>query len=1020
MSGTKKLKEGDLVLVPEGMPYFVKKRAAPKKGSRLLAKKKKRLAVRLERVEHEGEEIFINPEEEAEIDQWERELELERGDEAEDEEEIEIEYGDEPEKEDEDSSDEDEEEDEEEPEIKGAKYEDQEELVYTKFPISKVTKEHASKFGVAIPDYEMKLLPQKVRRRIHEVEVRYPTYQYMMVGPDGELVPIAKEKARPIKLIGDDVGVGPKERFYSPTRGMMDSKQNPYNPNYPFGTYVSFSDIPSGAEDVKGVVLAFSENSIDVSVKGRMYTVDYDNPTLKVAQRPKAPRVSPKKEMKMEDYYVLAKIPESIREIVVKTYIDLMKLIRTPFKPSKKTTLIDSELLKYPPVSWDEYYAKEYQSWVYGRYSKSIKDSLDMVELNKTADQVLEYESNVDSLVSQIIDVLPDGLHYQTTINDVLDALKKQEDITIFQAHMIRYLEQEVRAGGGGRVEHTTEQISITRTEKGEIQEKYYRPGRGKAPILRKTPPRMVVPTTIETKAVSGKTLAAILRDGIESYQRTYPSDKSRTLDIVVRAAIQQKFNEYEPTVDDRLQFENENLQTLVDIHRSAEERYAAELKKAEDARKIEKEYKDLLEDYDAKIENAVRQFERVIYGTQGGTMFTYLSAVLMPYIFMDGPLASYAKFFKAKLANGDFEFDALTGANLAHYLPELGMNQDLTGEQWDEAFDILGVILKNQVDSLIDVYITISNPFSRKDYSSTRSSSGLAKSLSRLLKDPNNVCAQDTGTGFRPVVRDGKYVYVPGTRDISMERIPPGEMTICYSKGKFTCHEIKSVLRAISQDTIPINPYTSEPYPPEFIAKMKLRYGDAVNDPNLWEEPDDPEPEKISSPPKRKTSPPRPKPEEEPEKKVYVRHKPPKKAKGKIEKIGLVGTYFDILGLFESSFQVWPKDASGKLKDEPNNYEFTTELDDEDINVVVFGVDSTDVNSLDDIDFSVVPEGAFVYVLGIDAIGVKSLDRTKFTRKVKKVMPDIQHIFYVDTSSDDDLIAGLTNVAIDVEALKI
>src|SRR5437868_4403505 len=122
--------------------------------------------------------------------------------------------------------------------------------------------------------------------------------------------------------------------------------------------------------------------------------------------------------------------------------------------------------------------------------------------------------------------------------------------------------------------------------------------------------------------------------------------------------------------------FESEYLDTLVTMHREALERYDAERKKGEEIRIEEQRHADLLKRHDAQIETSVKDFENVVYSTNGGTIHGYLSDVLIPYIFLDTPVAPHAKFFRSKLENGDFAFEALTSANVAHYLPELAMNQ--------------------------------------------------------------------------------------------------------------------------------------------------------------------------------------------------------------------------------------------------------------------------------------------------------------------------------------------------------
>lgn len=1044
MSGTKKPKEGEVILVPQGLPYFVRKRPETKKGMRKAAMKKKRLGSKLEPTEYEGEEVFIAPEDEAEIEEWEREMaaseegagEVEEGEGGGEEGEWEegeggIGFGEEEEKE-EGYEEEEETEggEEEESEVKGAKYETGEELVYAKEPIPGGQKAYAAKFGINLPEYVMKLVPKRVRRRIYETEMRYPGYQYMRIGADGELLPLAKEGPRPIKYLDEDMSPRRKpKKVYSPEK-KPSPVQNPYDARYPFGVYVSFSDIPEGAGTLQGIVMAYTDKGVEVSVKGRIHFVEYTNASLKVLPKPaRRKEKSPIKDVKVEDVYAMEEIPDIFREMIVESYIDLLKTVREPFKPSKKMAVVEWKMLEQQPLNWEAYYAGEFEKWTFARYHEQIKDELDQEEIEQEAQKLVGYESSIEGLLRQVTDLLPnEELTYTTDINDVLKALRASPSLTVFQAQLIRVLEKEITSGAGGKQEFVSTYVS-TKIPKGEMAPSatYYRQP-GKPPILRTSPPQIRAPKLVETKPVSGKNLAVILSNAVDSYLLTYPPDLKRAIDVITRVAVRKRFEEYEPTPEDKAEFESEHLEILERLHAGAEEKYASEKKKAAEMKEYEKEHAAALARYDEKLVDEVRGYEQIVYESSGGTVLSYLSTVLFPYIFLDSPISSHAKFFRSKLANGDFEFDALAGANLAHYLPELAMNQKLTDSQWTKATNVLGVLLKNQVDALIDLYITIHNPTSRRDHVNLRQVSfGLSEDLIMYLKDPSDICFAETETGKRPVVKDGKYVYVPGTRDYMMEKIPPGEMTICYSNGKFTCHDVRSVLRSIAQDEEPMNPYTGQPYPAAFVAKMKTRYADRLGDQDLWQEPEEPEepefePLPVKPKPKKRTPTTLVVKKELPEKKERVRHKPPKKPQGQIRKIGLVGDQWEILTLFGTSFDVWVKDAKGQPTEKPKSFEFTDDVEDDDVNVIVFGFDASQSETIDELDVNAVKEGALIYVIGINADGIKGLDRTKLTRKVKKALGDevVNQVFYLDGSDEEELIAGLTDVAIDVEALKV
>lgn len=1037
MSG---LKEGDVVLVPGGMPYFVSKRVERKKGIRKLEKKKKRITGKLEPKMIEGEEIYVSKEEEQEIKEWERSLreEEEEKEAKKKKRKVRVEdiplFGDEDEERDEGDDDEggfgkgddeegdeygmdEEPEDQEEPEEEQeldegeARYEVLEDLVYKKVKIPASQREYTSKYGINLPDYEFKLLPQKVRRRIRETEMRYPIYQRMKVGPDGELIPIVADETRPIKMIGEDIAPKPSPE-YSPPRKVI-PKANPYNPKYPFGAYVSFVE---GGELFKGVVLSFSKWGVNVSVKGRIYQIDYDDKSLQLTSKTPQTRETKKKDVTVEDVYSTSDVPEIFRTLIVDTYISIAKNIKESVTPAQPQ--INTSFFQYPPMPWEEYYSKEFRSWIRSKYQSQFISEIDMQEINHEAKRIEDMESSVEGLLSQVIELLPRGLWYDTTINEVLDVLKERDNLTVFQAHLIIALEKEIVAGGGGYQRYVTKYVKAP-TPKGPVVQKYYRQP-GKPAILRVTPPQVEIQESIEVKPIVGKDLAVVLKNAIESYQRIYKADFNLIRDSLIDVAINEKLNDYQPTDEDRAEFEAENIVALTKLHVEAEETYYREKKKIDDALKEREEREELLAREVRDLEDQVKRFEQLMFAAHGASVHTYLSNVLIPYIFLDGPLAKYAKFFRSKIEIGEFRFDDLGGINLAHYLPELVTNEDITEKQWEQARNILSSLLDDAMDNLINLYITIHNPMTKIEYrSNIGKTMGLISPLIRLLKDPRDTCPESSG--MRPVVRGGKYVYKPGTRDILEEKIPLGEMTICFSNGKFTCHEIKAILRAISSSDTPINPMTMQPFPESFVEKMKARYADVLRNPDeLWQEPGDPE----TPPAPRRKTPEKPKvlvpikARDEPKKKAKARHIPPRKAKGRVVKMAVIGDAFDMLTTFESDFTVFVISKEKEVQ-EPQVVPFTKDIDDPEVNVVVAGFDAKNPSSLNEFKDMEIPKGVLVYVVGVDSTGVKSIDKSKMTRQAKKIFSSAQQVFYTDSMESEDLVGVLKDVFIDVEAVK-
>ena len=192
-----------------------------------------------------------------------------------------------------------------------------------------------------------------------------------------------------------------------------------------------------------------------------------------------------------------------------------------------------------------------------------------------------------------------------------------------------------------------------------------------------------------------------------------------------------------------------------------------------------------------------------------------YLSKVLIPLVFLSkvplkggdvteygiGP-GGYANFFAEKIKSGEFQISELNNATLAYYFPEFSMNfNELTNKEWDDANNEINHLIMDQVNEIIESYIFINFPGKKH-----------LPQIKRFFKWKNYVtdiykkCQDSTGTGLR-VMRDneGNVIYKEhlGMVSSQTEKIPYDDMRICFTpdegKGKFSCHSLKDILRAIA-----------------------------------------------------------------------------------------------------------------------------------------------------------------------------------------------------------------------------
>jgi hypothetical protein len=210
--------------------------------------------------------------------------------------------------------------------------------------------------------------------------------------------------------------------------------------------------------------------------------------------------------------------------------------------------------------------------------------------------------------------------------------------------------------------------------------------------------------------------------------------------------------------------------------------------------------------DIETDITKGVEEYENVIYSSYGETTKAYLEKLLYPVVFLrPNPIGMNAKFFKAKIANGQFKIRALYSADLGAFLPEISMNRNLSLEQLEDVNNYVLAILIEEMNTFLKTFLFSSNPSIRRV--DVPAAPYMFSKFRDLFVDIYKVCQADSKSGYR----DGKP-------------IPLGEMAICLSKGVFTCHSVHDVVNRLRKGD-DMNPFTNEPYPTKFIDKMKSFY---------------------------------------------------------------------------------------------------------------------------------------------------------------------------------------------------
>lgn len=788
------------------------------------------------------------------------------------------------------------------------------------------------------------------------------------------------EKERAAKARGED----PEAVAVEEEKRRISERANPFNKKYPLYARVQFAT--RDGEVLEGVIMAFAKPGIDVSVVSgsgagkstKIYKVSYKNSKLRVIKE-KAKELPSAylgaaqkyidfeyKEPKVEDFYE-RDVDEKLRGVIRGFYESMLsrgedgKVAAT----KKKVQHIGERsvcILRQPEKSWEEFINEKFDEWRFQIFLESSEDYFEQEtkeKLRQKASEIAAKSRDEEKIIKEVVSLVE--FSDQTTAEDFILTLRRARRLTPVHAYLLKNLE-----------------------------------------------------LLAEPKVIRSDELAKIIQKSIDEYIRTIPSDADteEAYRLLKRKIVKKSFDDYKKKAG-------------VEATEKAKKVF---LKKNEEILKlIYKDYKEMTNvEYQCTVKNEkevdeatgemVKRFENVAFETSSKTTKDYLQRVLLPAIFIEGPLSKVSRVFRAKLANGNYDFGSLSSANLAHYLPEFvvpNMHMKEYPEMLEIATSIIGQLLSSKMDFIIELYFA--NPTKRV---STKIGSGkdylIAQPLVQMCKNVSKECESQSGTGIRPVVVDGKYVYERdrnGRRVMKKEIIPDGDVVICYDKEKrvFNCFDIKEVSRDIAKAKSKkiVNEDSGFVYPKDFIEKVKLRGIKYAIEEDEDEGETEVEDEDIIAPKKYV-----------PVKRVrkVPIHKPSDKREDfrKIKRMMLIGEEFDLITLFYKTFDF--QGAKG-----PREIPITTSPKDKaDTIVLSFTVSEPHpVRAMEKIAKKIKDKGD-LYIIGIGPSSKK--DRTLLNEEIKgsKYLGNVKKIFYTNSFDIDDTEDTLLNVVIDVEGSRV
>lgn len=696
---------------------------------------------------------------------------------------------------------------------------------------------------------------------------------------------------------------------------------------------------------LSGPVVAFDSKGITVSVakdEVKFYEVPYSDPSLKVIPLPDK-KLKETKRLQV-DIRALQKVPQDLRDLMINAYVPALTKIMgiEEVKEDKDKDIIGSAILQTPEISFDEYYANQFTAWTRMVHLNDAMATIDGEQIIEEARKMEKMANSTKTLIQDAVGEIE--MDENTTIYNLQAKMSEIKNLSPVQAHVVRFLNREILEGHG---------------------------------------------------LWKGRTLNGALSAFIQDLKHFHHVTVDDCYKILVDANVELFFDNYIPTDVDRKNFEEQHLSALKTLY----SQYIEERQKTAFKPKSLTAPSILLPKEEVNILGKVKEMENIVYQASGSVM-KYMQTMVHPYIFLVGPLSKYAKYLHAKLKNRSFPIEKLADANLSILLPEIPMNMSLSDKDWKLILSTITFLQEYEVDKFLSMYTSIQNPTHPLEHLNIHPDIGsiirpIAKFMVDLKKCPGNK---------RRVVKNGRYVYVPGTTEYQTEPIPEEDLIIYFDKNtkQFSCHDSKDIIRSISANESSgkislVNPVTGVNFSDEFIKKMKGR--------KLEKEPDEPLPE-----------------EKEVEKKVEIIRpapKPPQKlpvlkqasaVTGKyITTVALKGEPFEIFHLFNSTATItdaFDKERSVKVSETGKPSETRAVV------VGLIGDDYEDIKR----GVEKIKEPAYLVV----QTNINLSKQSSLTKKIKAKNSKLIEIFYIPTRDSEFEVRKVVQKVVNKEEGKI
>lgn len=623
-----------------------------------------------------------------------------------------------------------------------------------------------------------------------------------------------KEKSEPIQIIGDILQPEIEKEVYTPKKVKVLKLPQPpkgYRGKLKYGKKVEFQY--QGKTQI-GIIKNFTEHDVVIESNQKVYKIDYSKiDTIK----PVSTKVELEKSLqRISDFYT-KNVPEmkGIRKMVVNYIFDILSQLDTELvtsKPQEQILVPEYGEIKIKP--WEEYLEEEFKKW----YITNLR-----LKIIKEANEDEEVTAFVNKIAHEIFESLSDTHDVLKFYNERHHIEGQPEFFHLDGSEMLK------------RIENTRYLISLDPSKLSEEDRKRL--------TELYIPEFELLDVEIESRLMKlnllklpRSRLIFEITEAVKKFQKNLPPELQIQKNVFESYISESVNTNYDPKEEDRKEFKKQYLKDLKKLYQEyvdVKEREKKEYEKLIEEKQELKEFQDYMRKnnrYDLtekgyQYHKQVVEFEESIY-KKTKIIYEYLSFALYPGIFMNkyNDIGRYCKFFQSKIKTGEFPIRSLKNANLAHYFPELMMkhiNKEgkfIGEEQKDLAKREINKALENEINQLLNQYIIAK----RMDYPFVKLETPQKINFWRgFVSKPQEICNQDTGTGYKSGRRIAKGRY-------SKEPMPDVDLVICHTKGLgFSCHNTKNIIEDIVFEG-GINPITGEPYPKNFVQKMRKRYPEA------------------------------------------------------------------------------------------------------------------------------------------------------------------------------------------------